>query len=445
MKRVLIIGLDCAEPDLVFNRFKNSLPNLSRLMEQGDYGKLNSTIPAITIPAWSSMFSGKDPGELGFYGFRNRKAYDYSELVIVNSRNVRVPRLWDLLGYIGKKSIIVGIPQTFPPKEINGLMVTCFLTPSKDKPYTYPANLKYEVEQVAPEYEFDVKGFRTENKDWLLSAIYNMTEQRFKLVKHLLSKKYWDLFAFVEMGTDRLHHGFWKFMDKDHPLYPGDNNPYRDTIEEYYNFIDRQIGEILNLLPSDTEIFVVSDHGAKGMMGGFAFNDWLIQKGYLVLKERPASPQRLTNDMINWEKTKVWGSGGYYARVFLNVRGREPHGTIPADKKEDFLKELKKELEDIKGPDNSSLQNRVFDPREIYRETRGIPPDLIVYLGDLSWRSIGTVGNERLFHYENDTGPDDANHAQEGIYITGNKGILGKDGQADIKDIFYTIMKIFKS
>ncbi|MCS6939866.1 MAG: alkaline phosphatase family protein, partial [Roseiflexus sp.] len=70
--QLLIIGLDCAEPSLVFDRWRADLPTLSRLMAEGVYGELESCIPAITVPAWSCMMSGRDPGELGIYGFRNR-------------------------------------------------------------------------------------------------------------------------------------------------------------------------------------------------------------------------------------------------------------------------------------------------------------------------------------------------------------------------------------
>ncbi|MGD8518466.1 MAG: alkaline phosphatase family protein, partial [Anaerolineae bacterium] len=62
MKKVFVVGLDCAEPSLVFERWRDHLPNLRSLMEGGTYGSLTSTVPAITVPAWASMTSSKDPG-----------------------------------------------------------------------------------------------------------------------------------------------------------------------------------------------------------------------------------------------------------------------------------------------------------------------------------------------------------------------------------------------
>ncbi len=92
--KVFVIGLDCAEPTLVFERWRHHLPNLSRLMDAGSYGQLTSTIPAITVPAWASMLSSKDPGELGVYGFRNRADHTYENMNIATSKVVKVDRVW---------------------------------------------------------------------------------------------------------------------------------------------------------------------------------------------------------------------------------------------------------------------------------------------------------------------------------------------------------------
>ena len=96
--------------------------------------------------------------------------------------------------------------------------------------------------------------------------------------------KPWDLFMFVEIGVDRIHHAFWKYMDPDHHLYePG--NPYENTILDYYKHLDRKIGELLSSAGEDTVVLVVSDHGAKRMKGAFCVNEWLIEQGDLVVKE----------------------------------------------------------------------------------------------------------------------------------------------------------------
>ena len=416
MAKLFIIGLDCAEPSLVFERWREDLPNLVSLMKEGVYGRLRSTIPPITVPAWTSMLTGKDPGVLGFYGFRNRKPQSY-DLFIPNMTHLREKPCWEILSERGLQVILLGIPQTYPPKRVNGIMVSSFLTPDKSKDYTYPREIKDELDQIADgDYIIDIRNFRTEDKKWLLGEIYKMTQRRFKVVKEFIRRKPWDFFMFVEMGIDRIHHGFWRYMDRDHRLYEP-NNPFENAIFDYYVYVDKEIGELLEILPEEASVMVVSDHGAKRMKGAIAINDWLIERGYLVLKERPNGRMRLDPKMIDWERTKVWAEGGYYSRIFINVKGREPQGIVPPEEYEAFREKLKEEIEAIPDDKGGRLSTKAFKPEEIYRSCNGFPPDLIVYFDNLNWRGAGTVGNASLHLFENDTGPDDANHAQDGVFI----------------------------
>lgn len=414
--KVAVIGLDCAAPQLVFDRWRDELPHLKSLMEGGIYGELESVHPPITVPAWAAMMSGKDPGELGFYGFRNRRDYSYTGYALANSRTIDHELLWDILSRQGRRVILLGVPQTYPPKPINGWMVTCFLTPSTQSPYTYPEELKGEVEQVVPGYVLDVEGFRTEDKGALLERIYEKTQKHFHLARHLLTTRPWDFFMMVEMGIDRIQHAFWKYMDAAHPKHEP-NHPYAEAIREYYIYCDRRIGELLSLFPEETTVVVVSDHGAKPMLGGICFNEWLIRKGYLVLKAYPQRPTPIDQVEIDWARTRAWGDGGYYGRLFLNVRGREPHGTIEPLDYERVRGDLITEIEAIEGPDGRRIGSKAYRPQDLYRECRGVPPDLLVYFGDLNWRSVGTVGLGEIYTLENDTGPDDANHARNGLFV----------------------------
>ncbi|NIV40568.1 MAG: phosphodiesterase, partial [Anaerolineae bacterium] len=417
MKKVFVIGLDCAEPTLVFDRWRDLLPNLRRLMEQGVYGELTSTIPAITVPAWASMLSGKDPGQLGFYGFRNRADHGYERMTIATSRAVKDDRVWDLLSRAGRRVIVAGVPQTYPVSPVNGCLISSFLTPSTFSQYTYPGELKDEIgDLLDDEYLFDVHQFRTENKDHLLEQIFKMADQHHELIMHLMTTKPWDFFMHVDMGVDRMHHGFWKFFDERHPMYEA-GNPYEAAIRDYYVHIDRQIGERLALLDDDTVVLVVSDHGGQPMMGGICFNEWLKQEGYLSLEYEPEGIVPLEKCEVDWDKTLAWGSGGYYARLFLNVKGREPNGVIEPDDYERVRDDLAQRIEAITDPDGNCIGSVAHKPEEIYQEVNNIAPDLIVYFGDLRWRSVGSLGLNRIHTFENDTGPDDANHAQNGLYI----------------------------
>jgi predicted AlkP superfamily phosphohydrolase/phosphomutase len=417
-RKVFVIGLDCAAPELVFDRWCSDLPNLSRLTRQGLWGELDSSTPAITVPAWTCMMASKDPGALGIYGFRNRADHSYDKLSIALNSAVKHKRAWDYLSEAGKSSVVIGVPPTFPVKPLNGYLISCFLTPGVQNEFAYPASLKDEVLSIAPDYDFDVKNFRTDNKDWLLRQIHEMTDKRFKVVDHLLGTKPWDFFMVMEIGVDRIHHGFWSYHDPQHFRYqPG--NPYENAIHDYYVKMDRKIGEWLDRLGPETVVMVVSDHGAKRMDGGICINEWFWRNGYLAFKQDP-EPGKVTrfDDLeVDWSRTVAWGDGGYYGRVFLNVKGREPQGVVEEADYERVRSELAEKLAAIPDHNGRNIGTRVFKPNEIYKEVNGVAPDLVVYFGDLFWRSVGSLGYGGYHTFENDTGPDDCNHAQNGMFI----------------------------
>ena len=439
--RLLVLGLDCAEPSLVFEQWRDDLPNLRALMERGIWGRLRSTVPPITVPAWTCMMTSQDPGMLGLYGFRNRKSYGYDDLYIPNAANVKARTVWNHLSRHRMRSLVMGVPQTYPPRPLNGILISCFMTPNKEAGYTYPPEVQPELEAAADgDYIIDVEDFRTEDKERLLRSIQEMTRRRFKAFRHFLAKDDWDLAMVVEMGVDRIHHGFWRFHDRNHRLYePG--NPYENVIRDYYRALDAEIGETLSLFSDETSVLVVSDHGAKTMVGAICINEWLGREGYLRLKEEPREQVRMKTDMIDWSGTAAWGEGGYYSRIFMNVQGREPQGTVPAADYDKVRDELKAKLEAMVDEEGKPIGTRAFKPEEVYRQANGIPPDLIVYLGNLDWRSAGSVGTGSVYLYENDTGPDDANHAEDGMLVWRVRGRQGGQGRFSIYDVAPSILR----
>jgi predicted AlkP superfamily phosphohydrolase/phosphomutase len=442
--RALVIGLDCAAPQLVFDRWLDELPTIRGLTERGAWGVLRSCDPPITVPAWASMTSSRSPGALGLYGFRNRRDHSYDALAFADSRAVKLPRVWDILSERARDVIVLGVPQTYPVSQVNGVMVSCFLTPDiETRQYTYPAALKDEIKQVVGRYMVDVPNFRTNEKEQLLADIEEMTEKRFRLAEHLLETRPWDLFFMVEMGTDRMHHAFWRFSDPEHRLFePG--NEFEGAMLDYYKAVDEKMGRLLGrFADEETAVLVVSDHGAKRIEGGICINEWLRREGYLVLKEEPPGPVPLKPDLVDWARTTAWGEGGYYCRLFLNVEGREPQGLIPATHYERVREELKEKLEALGDDRGLPIGTVAHRPEDLYAERQGVVPDLLVYFGDLYWRSVGQVGTGAVHVFENDTGPDDANHAHEGLYVLVGEGVEpGRGPERDLVDIAPTLLEL---
>jgi predicted AlkP superfamily phosphohydrolase/phosphomutase len=242
---------------------------------------------------------------------------------------------------------------------------------------------------------------------------------------------------------DRVQHGFWRYHDPLHVLHES-GSPFRDTIRDYYRQLDDEIGHLLGILSDETIVLIVSDHGARRLDGGFCVNEWLVREGLLVLNGYPKEVTPFAKLDVDWGRTRVWSEGGYYARVFFNVKGREPQGVIEPASYESFRDEVKAKFEATTDARGKPLLTLVFRPEEIYQKVRNVPPDLIVHFGGLYWRSIGGVGYPNVHILENDTGPDDCNHAQFGAFILAapHNPLRGEVTGAHLLDVAPTLLDL---
>ncbi|MEE8409962.1 MAG: alkaline phosphatase family protein [Myxococcota bacterium] len=442
MPRVCVIGLDCLTPQLVFDTFAGSLPNLEALASAGMAGPLESCIPPITVPAWTTMVTSADPGMLGCYGFRDRADHSYDRRRLASSMTYNGVPIWTLLSRAGLRCRVLGVPQTYPPKPVKGSMVTGMLTPDTDTDveFTYPAAMAGDVKALCGGYRFDVDEFRTGDKDRVLRDIHAVTAQHFRLARAWVAEKDWDLFMMVELGPDRVHHAFWRYAAADHPAHqPG--HRFAPAIRDYYVELDREVGTLIALLDEDDVVMVVSDHGAQTLHGCIAVNQWLVERGDLVLTTGVGQPVPFSPDLVDWSKTRAWADGGYVGRIYFNVEGREPGGIVAESRVDALARELRSGLLVITRPDGTAMQTRVHRPREIYREQNGVPPDLTILFDDLAFRAIGSVGHPSIHVPRNDTGPDDANHARHGVLILRDeRGKRALPMRASLYDIAPTIL-----
>jgi predicted AlkP superfamily phosphohydrolase/phosphomutase len=171
------------------------------------------------------------------------------------------------------------------------------------------------------------------------------------------------------------------------------------------------------LLDDDTAVCVLSDHGAQKMDGGICINEWLIENGYLVLQEKPDGVAPLAQCKIDWPKTTAWAEGGYYGRIFINLKGREPQGIVEPREYENLLADLATQITAIPDHQGMTMNTKALWPAQLYRACNGVPPDLLIYFDDLQWRSVGSIGAGAIHTFDNDLGPDDANHSHEGVFI----------------------------
>lgn len=412
--RMVVLGLDSVSPDLLYGRFASAMPRMQQLLAESARGILRTCDPPITVPAWGVMFSGVDPGTLGLYGFRHRRPGSYDQMYIPSSSTPRRPMVWQILSRVGRKVAVLGMPPGYPPPAVNGVSVSDFLTPDSAQDWVNPPRYRAELEKVAGGPFFDIT-FRVDDRRRVAEELFEMTRRRWKVARYLWERERWDLFVVHDIGPDRLHHAFWKFFDERHPRFEK-GSEFAGVAEEFYRLLDREIGQFLDAVGSDVTVMVASDHGSQAMEGCFCVNEWLAQEGYLAFRSPPASAGTpLEKVDVDWSKTSVWAAGGYYARFFLNLKGREPQGIVAPSEVPALVERLRAGLGSLRAPDGSRFPVHLFAPEQVYRKVEGDPPDLMAYFGEVRWRSAGTVGHGRLFLEENDTGPDDAVHSFDGV------------------------------
>ncbi len=442
---LIVVGLDCAPPSLVFDRYRPALPTIARAMGRGLWGPLRSTVPPITVPAWACMTSGRDPGELGLYGFRNR-ASRAPAMTTATSRDVHVPRLWDIAAASGKKAAALYVPPTWPPPEDgDALVVSCMLTPGPDAPHASPRALEAELARFGP-HARDLDDDGSLAPDALLAGLHRIATQHFDVAEHVLRAHRPDFLMLVELATDRLHHALWPHLDASDPRHDP-ASPLGARGRDLYRYLDARIGRLMAAAGPDASLLVVSDHGARPLLGGVRVNELLRRAGWLALRGEPVGEQPFDLASVDWSRTRAWSEGGYYARIFLNVEGREPEGALaPADVPR-ALGELERLLARVE-EDGMTIESRVVRPGAAYRAVQGIAPDLLCFFGDLSHRSLGGVGARKLVatidEVERDRGRGGANHDWDGVFVLAGPEITagGRIDGADLLDVAPTCLAL---
>ncbi len=438
---VIVLGLDSIPPSLIFERFLGVMPHMQALLERSTYGPLHTCHPPITIPAWAVMFTGVDPGTLGIYGIHQRKVGTYSGGYVPTPSHLLRPPIWSTFSKAGGRVAVLGMPPAYPAPRVNGISTGDFLTPDGVPDSVFPPEMKGPIEKALGEpLLFDVP-FRKEDRKTTLADIWRLTRQRWALARYVWKQEPWDFFAVHDIGPDRFHHAFWKFFNPSHPGYrPG--NEFEKEAERYYSMLDREVGELLAVLPRDARILVASDHGTKSMQGCFAINEWLRRLGFLDIPGTPPAGTPLDKAGVRWSSTRAWATGGYYSRIFLNLRGREASGIVKETEVEGLVREITSKLSSLRTPEGLPFPVEVFPPDKLYREVHGDAPDLTAYFGNLDWRASGTVGHHNLFFAENDTGPDDAVHDWNGIYVMTGTATRGPGPERSILDVAPTLLSM---
>jgi predicted AlkP superfamily phosphohydrolase/phosphomutase len=262
-----------------------------------------------------------------------------------------------------------------------------------------------------------------------------------KTTKYLLQNKNWDFLLSIINGSDRINHSFWRYQDKHHRKYE-EHSEFENVLKNYYKYMDRKFGEILELIDDETIVILLSDHGITRMHTRVNLTDWLIKEGYMTLKKTINEKCVFKPDIVDWKKTKAFAVGAYDGEIFINLKGKEPEGCVEEKDYDSLIEELEKKLKEIPGEDNSKLNTFVFKKKFFFRgKCEESAPDIVVYFDNLQYGcNTSLIGNETLWSPQTAMGSDDACHSRQGIFIMNKSKQKGDIGEVNYIDIAPTIL-----
>ena len=473
-KKVFVIGLDGGTFDLVRPWVREGhLLNFKRLMEEGLSHDLSVELPPGTVPNWPSFMTGKNAGKHSVIHWFSR-VKDLSKWAIVNAHSIKEKTLWEIVASHKKKFISINVPLTYPPKPIEGLMITGLLTPPSAMDFTYPPELQEEINAQVGRYKvYSDEIFREGKEEKFLASLKETLDIRFRTSRYLMDHYPWDLFMIVFSETDAIQHAFWKYTDPTHPSYDKElAKRYGKGILQVYQKIDQFLGEYLNGLEKGTALMLMSDHGAGPLYQKFYTNNWLrsldllklkrggwsglkywvFQHGFtmqnlyrLFLKSGLANWRRkldkresaeslmrklfLSYKDIDWDQTKAFAFGGY-GQIYLNGEG-----------KEEMRDEIIRLLQRMEMPAGCPFIDQVHKREDLYHG-RNVPflPD-IIFIPKLGYVDPGDFEffSNRIF---DDVIGASGTHSPNGIFLI--RGEMVKIGgtlqEIKIHDLAPTIL-----
>ncbi len=411
MTRMLVIGLDGATYNVIDPLLKEGkLPNIQAIIENGFHGVLKSTIPPASIPAWPSFITGVNPGKHGCYDFMKRDSPEQTFGRPVTSKDIYSKSLWKMMNEKGKRCIAINVTGTYPPEEIDGVILSGMLTPT-GKDFVHPIELQPEIEELKFRIFADKEAF-SKSDQFIYDDLMDLETKRKDTALHLMKTQDWDFFMVMFFGTDAISHKLWG----------------REHQTLFYQKIDGYIAELRDEAGEDINVVIMSDHGFGELRKVISINKWLHDQGLLGYKhvdleetreftikkklrrkikfhKRVAHKLGLTQEnlsakfgkvefirkifnkmplrvrrslkalpqsnlAIDLSKTKAYFSAFWTAEVQsinINLKGRDPQGIVEPEEYEQLRDDIIKKMRELKDPETDELIfESVFKREEIY-------------------------------------------------------------------------------
>jgi predicted AlkP superfamily phosphohydrolase/phosphomutase len=344
--KTVIIGLDGVPFGMIQNLAdKGTMPNTAKLISEGIFKKMLSSIPEVSSVAWSSMITGKNPAEHNIFGFTDLLPNSY-QMTFPNFNDLKAPPFWERME---GKSVIINVPSTYPVREMNGVHISGFVSINFEKSI-HPRSLVPQLRDM--DYRLDVDSEKAHRSmELFLSDVDVTLDARIKAYKYLFDNQDWQTFMLVFTATDRLLHFLWD-------AYEDKNHKYHTRFLEHFRTIDTVIGEIRSKISDNDLLIMVSDHGFERL-------DYDIYTNYLLGKEgflKFDPPQEMNLKNIS-EDTKAFVLDP--ARIYLHRKGRYPRGTVEEGDAEEILGRLDNLFRTLEVDGRKVIKN-IYKKQELY-------------------------------------------------------------------------------
>jgi predicted AlkP superfamily phosphohydrolase/phosphomutase len=471
MRQVIVIGLDGATFDVLSPLIgEGRLPNLENLMKTGTWGRLRTVIPPGTGPAWSSIVTGLDPSNHGVFDLIVR-ADDSYNLAFLNASSLRAPRVWDLVGAFEGKSLVLNVPMTYPPRKVDGFMVSGLLTPLGSDNSTYPRDLIERIRRISPGYEIvPTVTYSPGRMKPYLDEMERVVDSKAAVAAELIKGGGWQFAMQVFNETDFLQHALWHVMDTGHPRHDAsEHREHIGRIHDFYSRIDSAVGDLIASAGEDASVVVISDHGHGPLHEFIHANNLFLKAGLMKVRNHPWSrlkymlhrlgltplnAYRIGKTLglgklrmglrwtskgygllsrfffsfadVDWKRTSAYAiSGGVYGGAYVNLKGREPLGSVEQEKYDEVREEIARVLFGLRHPDDGeALISKVLKREDIYSgKFLSEAPDLYFLPRD---PTVGVFGDFEFSSnrvVEPASSAISAQHRMDGVFIAKGPGI----------------------
>lgn len=499
MSKVCVIGLDGGTFTVVdYLVRQNRMPNFARMMGSGSRATLLSTTPPLTPPAWSSFFTGCNPGKTGAIGFFKFRPGTY-QLEPMNAANLQGMPIWSLASSRGKRVCVYNVPVTYPAVPVNGILISGMDAPSFDDQAIYPLEQKSSFLAAVPDYkvstEIDIKYLANHSHNpaaEYIEMLKSHLDMEIRAMNYLMGLEDWDLFFGVIRSPDSFQHIFWKDAEMVIKGEPVSTNGFMraEAVFNCYEAIDSELGKTWSSWGKDRNIIFMSDHGFGRLRSDICLNRVLADSGlleflprsgrkrsreyvkkllqeHLTLEARQKIKYLLGRDDtdkrwhlfvdalvadIDWSRTRI-SSIAQYGCLFVNLKGRDPLGIVAGESERlAVLNEAESVLSQLKDPeDGVPVVSRFYRKEELYSgPMMQAMPDIVINMRNWSYRGISStaieLAEESIFRSLSSDGNPLAHtgtHRLEGMLILGGPDIKAADiGTVQMVDVAPTIMRL---